>query len=251
MKEAKGQKAYDSFEIVARTMLFRPTFSVLSPEDAAAVSSVHALVGPVLMRLEGCENARYDFWSLRTYLSYVRFFVFFCIPVLLLLLFLLLFLLFFLFLLLYIFSCIYFVVVPCQKVSIVQPTAITTTRHIICIVRPAKSKLNDQKIESLTTSKKILTTSIGCARFTPEYSCPASSTIYLVLVSNSSVCVCVWWFPLCREVGKANEALTRIGMGLAANPSVTEPEMLLYVHATVAPFLLPQVLFFLQEQYYY
>lgn len=30
-------------------------------------------------------------------------------------------------------------------------------------------------------------------------------------------------------------------MGLAANPSVTESEMLLYVHATVAPFLLPQV----------
>lgn len=46
-----------------------------------------------------------------------------------------------------------------------------------------------------------------------------------------------------RSVGKANEALTRIGMGLAANPSVTESEMLLYVHATVAPFLLPQVLF--------
>lgn len=46
-----------------------------------------------------------------------------------------------------------------------------------------------------------------------------------------------------REVGKANEALARIGMGLAANPSVTEPEMLLYVHATVAPFLLPQVSF--------
>ena len=45
-----------------------------------------------------------------------------------------------------------------------------------------------------------------------------------------------------RSVGKANEALTRIGMGLAANPSVTESEMLLYVHATVAPFLLPQVL---------
>ncbi|CAN0512521.1 unnamed protein product, partial [Ectocarpus sp. 8 AP-2014] len=38
-----------------------------------------------------------------------------------------------------------------------------------------------------------------------------------------------------RSVGKANEALTRIEMGLAANPSVTESEMLLYVHATVAP----------------
>lgn len=45
-----------------------------------------------------------------------------------------------------------------------------------------------------------------------------------------------------REVGKANEALVRIGVGLAGNPSVTEGEMLLYVHATVAPFLLPQVL---------
>lgn len=45
-----------------------------------------------------------------------------------------------------------------------------------------------------------------------------------------------------REVGKANEALVRIGVGLAANPSITEREMLLYVHATVAPFLLPQVL---------
>ncbi|CAN0097927.1 unnamed protein product, partial [Ectocarpus sp. 12 AP-2014] len=100
MKEAKGQKAYDSFEIAARTLLFRPTFTVLAPEDAASVSSVHALVGPVLALLEGCENA--------------------------------------------------------------------------------------------------------------------------------------------RSVGKANEALTRIGMGLAANPSVTESEMLLYVHATVAPFLLPQ-----------
>ncbi|CAN0258725.1 unnamed protein product [Ectocarpus sp. 6 AP-2014] len=100
MKEAKGQKAYDSFEIAARTMLFRPTFTVLAPEDAASASSVHALVGPVLSLLEGCENA--------------------------------------------------------------------------------------------------------------------------------------------RSVGKANEALTRIGMGLAANPSVTESEMLLYVHATVAPFLLPQ-----------
>lgn len=61
---------------------------------------------------------------------------------------------------------------------------------------------------------------------------------------------CVCWSDfvlrdfLCRDgrsVGKANEALTRIGMGLAANPSVTESEMLLYVHATVAPFLLPQV----------
>lgn len=58
MKEAKGQKAYDSFEIAARTMLFRPTFTVLAPEDAALVSSVHALVGPVLSLLEGCENAR-------------------------------------------------------------------------------------------------------------------------------------------------------------------------------------------------
>ncbi|CAB1098209.1 unnamed protein product [Ectocarpus sp. CCAP 1310/34] len=102
MKEAKGQKAYDSFEIAARTLLFRPTFTVLAPENAASVSSVHALVGPVLALLEGCENA--------------------------------------------------------------------------------------------------------------------------------------------RSVGKANEALTRIGMGLAANPSVTESEMLLYVHATVAPFLLPQTL---------
>lgn len=59
MKEAKGQKAYDSFQIVGRSMLFRPTFTVLSPDDAAAVSSVHALVGPVLARLEGSENARY------------------------------------------------------------------------------------------------------------------------------------------------------------------------------------------------
>ncbi|CAN0493008.1 unnamed protein product, partial [Ectocarpus sp. 8 AP-2014] len=95
VKEAKGQKAYDSFEIAARTLLFRPTFTVLAPEDAASVSSVHALVGPVLSLLEGCENA--------------------------------------------------------------------------------------------------------------------------------------------RSVGKANEALTRIEMGLAANPSVAESEMLLYVHATVAP----------------
>lgn len=59
MKEAKGQKAYDSFEIAARTMLFRPTFTVLAPRDAATVSSVHALVGPILSLLEGCENARY------------------------------------------------------------------------------------------------------------------------------------------------------------------------------------------------
>lgn len=44
-----------------------------------------------------------------------------------------------------------------------------------------------------------------------------------------------------RDVGKANEALVRIGVGLGANHSVTEREMLLYVHATVAPFLLPQV----------
>lgn len=58
MKEAKGQKAYDSFEIAARTMLFRPTFTVLAPENATSVSSVHALVGPVLSLLEGCENAR-------------------------------------------------------------------------------------------------------------------------------------------------------------------------------------------------
>lgn len=63
----------------------------------------------------------------------------------------------------------------------------------------------------------------------------------------TQVCVCVIYFRLYREVGKANEALTRIGMGLAANPSVTEPEMLLYVHATVAPFLLPQVFFSLQQ----
>lgn len=54
--------------------------------------------------------------------------------------------------------------------------------------------------------------------------------------------VCAYVTSLLRSVGKANEALTRIGMGLAANPSVTESEMLLYVHATVAPFLLPQVL---------
>lgn len=58
MKEAKGQKAYDAFEIVARTMLFRPTFTVLAPEDAASVSSVHALVGPVLSLMEGSENGR-------------------------------------------------------------------------------------------------------------------------------------------------------------------------------------------------
>lgn len=60
MKEAKGQKAYDSFEIVAQTLLFRPTFTVLAPEDAASVSSVHALVGPVLSFMEGSENPRYS-----------------------------------------------------------------------------------------------------------------------------------------------------------------------------------------------
>ena len=58
MKEAKGQKANDSFEIVARTLLFRPTFTVLAPEEVTSVSSVHALVEPVLKRLEGCESAR-------------------------------------------------------------------------------------------------------------------------------------------------------------------------------------------------
>lgn len=47
--------------------------------------------------------------------------------------------------------------------------------------------------------------------------------------------------PVVRDVGKAREVLTRIGIGLSANPTVTESEMLLYVHATVAPFLFPQV----------
>lgn len=47
--------------------------------------------------------------------------------------------------------------------------------------------------------------------------------------------------PSVRDVGKAREVLARIGIGLATNPTVTESEMLLYVHATVAPFLLPQV----------
>ncbi|CAM9407566.1 unnamed protein product [Choristocarpus tenellus] len=100
LKEAKGQKGLDCFEVIARCLLFRPTFTVLAPEDPGSVSSVHALVGPLLSLLDGCE-------------------------------------------------------------------------------RP-------------------------------------------------------------RDVGKAHEALVRLGMGLAANPSVTEVEMLLYVHATVAPFLLNQ-----------
>lgn len=72
MKEAKGQKAYDSFEIAARTMLFRPTFTVLAPQDAPSVSSVHALVGPILSLLEGCENARYFRWNSSYLRTYVR-----------------------------------------------------------------------------------------------------------------------------------------------------------------------------------
>ncbi|CAM9433513.1 unnamed protein product, partial [Discosporangium mesarthrocarpum] len=101
LKEAKGNKALDCFEILGRMLLFRPTYTTWAPEDPASVSSVHALVGPLLTLLEGCENP--------------------------------------------------------------------------------------------------------------------------------------------REVSKANEALLRLGIGLASNPSVTEVEMLLYVHATIAPFLQPQV----------
>ncbi|GAB5030268.1 u3 small nucleolar rna-associated [Nannochloropsis oceanica] len=58
IKEAKGQKALDGLEVLSRLLLFRPTYAVASPEDPAALSSVHALVKPFLFQLHDSESPR-------------------------------------------------------------------------------------------------------------------------------------------------------------------------------------------------
>lgn len=58
IKEAKGQKALDALELLGRLVLFRPTYAVTSPDDPAAVSSVHALVSPLLWQLHDSESPK-------------------------------------------------------------------------------------------------------------------------------------------------------------------------------------------------
>ncbi|CAM9357727.1 unnamed protein product [Chrysoparadoxa australica] len=58
IKEAKGSKVYACFELLGKMILFRPTYSVLSPEVPDAVSSIHAIVTPVLLELHECQSSK-------------------------------------------------------------------------------------------------------------------------------------------------------------------------------------------------
>ncbi len=55
-KEAKGAKAMECLQFLAKNVAFRPSHSLLSPTDPTSVSSVHALTTPLLMQLVGCES---------------------------------------------------------------------------------------------------------------------------------------------------------------------------------------------------
>ena len=57
-KEAKGAKACEALGVLASMLLFRPTYTALEPANAAGVSSVHALVSPKLLYLNGCESRK-------------------------------------------------------------------------------------------------------------------------------------------------------------------------------------------------
>jgi U3 small nucleolar RNA-associated protein 20 len=52
-KEAKGAKALECIEAMARMALFRPTHSLACPDDPMTASSAHALTTPFLLRLSG------------------------------------------------------------------------------------------------------------------------------------------------------------------------------------------------------
>jgi U3 small nucleolar RNA-associated protein 20 len=58
IKEAKGQKALDAFELLGRCILFRPTFATANPGDPGAVSSIHAIISPLLWKLHESESPR-------------------------------------------------------------------------------------------------------------------------------------------------------------------------------------------------
>lgn len=58
IREAKGNKAYDTLEICARNILFRPTYALLRMDDPTSVSSVHSLVSPLLDMLRNCDSNR-------------------------------------------------------------------------------------------------------------------------------------------------------------------------------------------------
>ncbi len=55
-KEAKGAKAMECLQFLGKNVSFRPTHSLLCTSDPASVSSVHALVTPLLTQLVGCES---------------------------------------------------------------------------------------------------------------------------------------------------------------------------------------------------
>ena len=58
IREAKGTKSYDTLELCARMILFRPTYAIVSPQAPGSVSSIHALMAPYLLRLKGCEDSK-------------------------------------------------------------------------------------------------------------------------------------------------------------------------------------------------
>jgi U3 small nucleolar RNA-associated protein 20 len=59
IREAKGQKALDCLELLGRLILFRPTYAVGATDgDPAAVSSVHALVSPLLWQMHDSESPK-------------------------------------------------------------------------------------------------------------------------------------------------------------------------------------------------
>jgi len=55
MKEAKGQHGIDTIEVLAKCLLFRPTYAVARPDNPASISSVHAVVTPLLWKIHDSE----------------------------------------------------------------------------------------------------------------------------------------------------------------------------------------------------
>jgi hypothetical protein len=52
IREAKGNKANEILELCGKSILFRPSYALTCPNDPASVSSVHALVTPLLEALK-------------------------------------------------------------------------------------------------------------------------------------------------------------------------------------------------------
>lgn len=56
IREQKGSKYTEILEMVGRCALFRPTYALLRPDKPESVSSIHAVVGPLLSGLQTAES---------------------------------------------------------------------------------------------------------------------------------------------------------------------------------------------------